>query len=1424
MKKGFALLLLAIVLVVSAITPIIAQDFAFGGSGSTTNGFRNSVFIPTPLSNRGITGSSRAPSPIGTLIAGYLNNITNTGANRLPNTNSVSFNVVDAGIFDMDGDGFPDVVVASDDSNNTQINAPAIPLGVLAAGQTSRVTLFTGAGDGTFGLPVSVPITLSANFAPTCLTIGDINLNGLGDVVVGLNDNLFGGIQVFSGGTLSTAGGALQGTGVVNGGFDFRNFIGPVTPIEAIMPATPGGPVSGFQNNANPVVSLDLERLNEDAFPDLIIGTTVFAGGALPSETYILGSAGAAIFSDVASGILNLGQLGFSNLAGSLLANRCAAGFQSNILFPPVNGAVDSDFDLGIATTAGLEIYEQVTPQNSPVGTPLRFDYPVLTALGAPAALPAGSNPIAFLPGDVNTDNVTDLNVLNFGSGTATTYVANAGTAGYQTPRTSLAGTNPTSGTLSNFDGDGKVDLVTADFAGAYVVLKGTGNGSFTPLTTISFGNNLFPIFNPSAVASGVVDVIFGGATDDLVLGEGYTSSTGVAGSTGGVIFLDGASGFAPLIVRLFTAVSLAADFDGTGGLNDIAVMEQNTGNVFVLLNVSINAVPTISGLVLRDVFTNRDLRPTSATSFVDALTGLNDIAVTDVATPQNTNGAGQIIVGLNDGTGLFSNRNRLFRQFVATSGATNIVSGDFRNTGRSTDLVYVDYLNNLAAVALNDGTNFFLTPQIRETGGFVPVSVAVADVNDDDNMDAVVLNNGGAPNQTVGNQSIVSVLFGQGDGRLIPTGSLLNVPNFGLSIVGGLAVLDSTPIRRVVDFNQDGFPDFAINSTRGAAGILGSVTTPTVSLILNRADVPGQFVVQPPIALFDDTVTTGAGNAGNGATLTLDDSLGGPALVTGRGGTPASATSLTTGFGGSGVGGANYTLAVSDFNADGSPDLVVTGTFRGPGPTTGSIANYRSAIYLVGNETAGTMRVSRPMRVREFTTFGDGTGAPRVNAGDTMVACATGNFAAFNNFVPDVFHLSINGQIWIDGNITSVLNHAPIVRINRSDLNAPLGQGRKVILTSGDQRTIPITGADVDIPGDRLSFSVVQPPSGEQPPSFVRIMNNADNRSANLIIDTRNNGVGVNQGPGQLRARIAVQATDAGTSGPGGRLPLIGRDFFTLIVNPKSAPTIAPIANVSIEAGRTQNVTLQVTERDGGAVTVTKKCDKDSYVSVTGTTLSIAPMDADVGTNTCLLTATGPTGLFSTTSFVITVRARNIAPTIANIGDQTVRQGQAVTVNITANDTPGDALRLSLASAPAFVTLSDNGNGTGVIRISPSLTDATGGRVTVTVTDQGGLAATTSFNVTVQRAVVINGAAFDTGGKQLFINGTGFGTSGARVTVNGQDISSRVSGQSDNSITVKGGKKKLNLKPGPNQLVITAGGVTSNTFVLNLLKGGDED
>lgn len=67
-----------------------------------------------------------------------------------------------------------------------------------------------------------------------------------------------------------------------------------------------------------------------------------------------------------------------------------------------------------------------------------------------------------------------------------------------------------------------------------------------------------------------------------------------------------------------------------------------------------------------------------------------------------------------------------------------------------------------------------------------------------------------------------------------------------------------------------------------------------------------------------------------------------------------------------------------------------------------------------------------------------------------------------------------------------------------------------------------------------------------------------------------------------------------------------------------------------------------------------------------------------------------------------------------------------------------------------------------------------------------------------------------------LTITGTGFGATGAVVQVNGTDITSKKTAQSDTSITLKGNKKKLALKKGANQVIVTVNGIPSNTFIFN--------
>jgi hypothetical protein len=1252
-------------------------------------------------------------------------------------------------------------------------------VGTNAAG-SPRLVILRAIGEGTFAFPQIV--NLATGSTPFAVAVGDIDLDGRVDVVVAeSNADGVSQLEVFTGSFLAT--------GVVNR-FD-RSARAQVR--------------SGSTNNA-PIVlqtgvaalSVTIDRFNNDAFADIAVLTDNGDSATGSLEVVLTTIDGTTPqFQDLTVGTVVVD-------AGITLTTTTGAIFvdavDADVLNVSSNGnpddatGIDAIPDIAVATALGTQVYATV---------PDAVD-PFTSSFLLVETVPAGNGPVGLALDDFNRDNLTDIAVINSGSGNVSINLASgATTPGFNSPsRTIPVGQNPVTIASFNFNNDGNPDLLVGNIpglglSGNVTVLQNNGNAVFTTARTIS---GLLPF----GVAAGSLRT--GSQGQDVV----------VASATGINFFANGTSAFQIVFNRIYSATSLASSIDRTGSGNDVILIEQNLGLVFVLLNISGgSAIPQVGILDLNDLFASSTNLPTSATPFRDAQTNLINIAITDSSNPTANTGNGQIIILLNDGTGTFSDFFS-FRQFVATPGATNILAGDFNNDDRD-DLVYIDFLSNFAAVALNDGANFFLRVQFQETGAFIPVSARIGDINDDDRLDLFVVHQGTLGVQ--GNQTVATTLFGDGTGRLQPTGPELQFPNFALSVVGGIANIETNNIPRIVDFNLDGFPDFAAASTRGGVeNVAGAV--PSVTIFTNRPDSPGNFNVQPQIALIDDTVL------GQAANLQLEGIFGGPGVVSGRGGDP---TTFAAGLG-RGVGGANYTLAVADFNADGSPDLVVSGAVRrvfdangdnladaGSGLATGvpgapAITNFRGTIFLFGNETAGSVRVSRPLRAAEYTLTGSLN--PFISGGDAFVASATGNFLGLANFVPDVFHVSLNGNIWVDVNTSSILNHAPIVSIPRSELNAPIGMGRKVIITSGQTATVRVTAADVD--SDTLVFRLVAPPTGENPPSFVSI----NSTTGQITI----NSADINRGPGVARFRIGVEASDAGTVGAGGRLPLQGRDFFTLVVNPNTPPTIAPIAAQNITAGTTTTVNLSISDPDpNSTVTTTVTCDRGTFATISGNTLTLSPQSADVGTATCTVRATDQFGLSSSAAFTVSIRPANVAPTIASIADVTVRGGEVRTIPVSATDAnPGDVLRLTLVSGPAFVTLADNGNGTGTLRLAPALSDTTGGPVTIQVIDQAGATARTTFNVTVQRAVQITAAS--RAKPNLFISGIGFGQSGAVVSINGTNVSSRVIGQNDNSITLKGSKKKLNLRSGPNQITVTSGGVTSNTFVLNLLSAEDDE
>jgi hypothetical protein len=95
-----------------------------------------------------------------------------------------------------------------------------------------------------------------------------------------------------------------------------------------------------------------------------------------------------------------------------------------------------------------------------------------------------------------------------------------------------------------------------------------------------------------------------------------------------------------------------------------------------------------------------------------------------------------------------------------------------------------------------------------------------------------------------------------------------------------------------------------------------------------------------------------------------------------------------------------------------------------------------------------------------------------------------------------------------------------------------------------------------------------------------------------------------------------------------------------------------------------------------------------------------------------------GATGAVSQTVVLDVQTSTNTAPTNDAISDQAVVTGETVTVPVTASDAEGDSLTLSKSSGPSFVTLTDNGDGTGSLEIAPASGDAGTDGPLVSLTD----------------------------------------------------------------------------------------------------------
>jgi hypothetical protein len=396
----------------------------------------------------------------------------------------------------------------------------------------------------------------------------------------------------------------------------------------------------------------------------------------------------------------------------------------------------------------------------------------LVVSLGAPAAiasvplfLPAviydsgGEGATSAVVADVNGDGKPDLLVANF-DGSVGVLLGN-GDGTFQAAVTYGSGGRPTTSVaVADVNGDAKPDLLVANFDGSVGVLLGNGDGTFQSVVNYASGG-----FGPMSVAA--ADVNGDGKADLLVANWSASAS----GATVGVLLGNGDGTFQPAVTYR------------SGGVTALSV-----------------AVADVNG----------DGKP--------------DLLVANFwASFQNLIGTVGVLLGNGDGT---------FQSAVAyATGGTggpnaggSVAVADVNGDGKP-DLLAANEGNATVGVLLGNGDGTFQPVVTYGSGGSGANSVAVADVNGDGKPDLLVATSLSA---TVG------VLLGNGDGT------------FQSAVTYGSGGLNRASSVVGADVNGDGRPDLLVGTCNNFSCFVGAV-----SVLLNNSQPPD---TTPPVITLSTT------------------------------------------------------------------------------------------------------------------------------------------------------------------------------------------------------------------------------------------------------------------------------------------------------------------------------------------------------------------------------------------------------------------------------------------------------------------------------------------------------------------------------------------------------------------------------------------
>ena len=296
------------------------------------------------------------------------------------------------------------------------------------------------------------------------------------------------------------------------------------------------------------------------------------------------------------------------------------------------------------------------------------------------------------------------------------------------------SGTYPIDVALGDLDGDGQLDLVTADFDdGTVSLLSGDGMGGFTAPQTFDTGD-----FNgPRAL---LLHDLNGDGSLDMAVANSASDAVFVLLSTGSGTFSP-AESFAVGTKPLSIAVG---DIDGDGN-PDLATISNEAGNDMVSILLGDGTGQFTDGGIVSTARGERDKAQGLALGMLNGDADL-DLAV--------VGSSGTVSLLWGDGAGMFTLADEIQTGLDAFSVAIEDINADER-----LDLVVVDSRSNTVSVLLNQDESGDFTTTGPFDVGKKPTHVTVADLNDDGHPDLASANSG---------SNDLSVLLGDGSGAFV--------------------------------------------------------------------------------------------------------------------------------------------------------------------------------------------------------------------------------------------------------------------------------------------------------------------------------------------------------------------------------------------------------------------------------------------------------------------------------------------------------------------------------------------------------------------------------------------------------------------------------------------------------------------------------